>query len=86
MKTSIDIICSGVEYLAVPRHLGHIVISEPTKDEIEHPEGILGKKLVSTRIWVLQALHNRFLLVAAGLTVREWHGDIFDSPFQASPT
>lgn len=44
-ETSIDIICVGVEYLAAPRHLGEITVSEATGAEIESLEEILGKKL-----------------------------------------
>lgn len=84
IETSIDIICSGVEYIAAPRHLGKITLLEPTKDEIEHLEKILDKSLLPARIRVLQGSHSRFLLVAAGLIVREWRGDIFDSPFHAT--
>jgi uncharacterized protein YaiE (UPF0345 family) len=80
---SIDIVFIGVEYLAVPRHLGEIVISEATADEMHKLEGILQKKLVSSRVWVLQGSRERFPVVAAALRIQEHAGDIFDSPFAA---
>jgi hypothetical protein len=80
-ETSIDIICVGVEYLAAPRHLGEITVSEATGAEIERSEEILGKKLLPSRVWALQGSRQRSLVVAAALKVREHHGDIFNSPF-----
>jgi len=80
-ETSIDIICVGVEYLAAPRHLGEITVSEATGAEIERLEEILGKKLLPSRGWALQGSRQRSLVVAAALKVQEHHGDIFDSPF-----
>lgn len=78
---SIDIIFVGIEYLAAPRHLGEIAVSEATADEIHRLEEILQKKLVSSRVWALQSLRDRFLIVAAALKIQEHPGDIFDSPF-----
>jgi hypothetical protein len=80
-ETSIDIICVGVEYLAAPRHLGEITVSEATGAEIERLEEILGKKLLSSRVWALQGSRQRSFVVAAALKVQEHQGDIFDSPF-----
>jgi hypothetical protein len=80
-ETNIDIICVGVEYLAAPRQLGEIIISEATEVEIEKLEDILDKKLPSSRVWVLQGGRHRSLLVAAALRVQEYRGNIFDSPF-----
>ena len=70
------------EYLAAPRHLGEITVSEASADEIEKLEQILGKKLVASRVWALQGSRERSLVVAAALKVEEHHGNIFDSPFQ----
>jgi hypothetical protein len=80
-EANIDIICVGVEYLAAPRQLGEIVISEATEVEIEKLEDILNKKLPSSRVWVLQGGRHRSLLVAVALRVQEYRGNIFDSPF-----
>jgi hypothetical protein len=80
-ETSIDIICVGVEYLAAPRHLGEITVSEASEAEIGRLEEILGKKLPPSRVWALQGSRQRSLVVAAALKVQEHRGDIFDSPF-----
>jgi hypothetical protein len=81
VATSIDIICVGVEYLAAPRYLGEIVVSEAAADEILGLEGILQKKLDPSRVWALQGSRCRSLVVAAALRIQEHTGDIFDSPF-----
>lgn len=81
IETSIDIICVGVEYLAAPRHLGKIAVSEATAAEVDRLEEILGKKLLRSNVWALQGSRQRFLVVAAALKVQEHRGSIFDSPF-----
>jgi hypothetical protein len=81
-ENSIDIICVGVEYLAAPRHLGRIAVKEASDTEIGELEKVLGKKPLASRVWALQGLRNRFLVVAAALKVQEHRGDIFDSPFR----
>ena len=69
LETSIDIICVGVEYLAAPRHLGEITVSEASEVEIGSLEEILGKKFPLSRVWALQSSHQRSLVVAAALKI-----------------
>jgi hypothetical protein len=78
---SIDIIFVGVEYVAAPRHLGEIAVSEATADEVQRLEKVLQKKLDSSRVWALQSLRERSLVVAAAIRIQEHVGNIFDSPF-----
>jgi hypothetical protein len=80
-ETSIDIIFVGVEYLAAPRQLGEITISEADEIEIGRLEEILGKRLPPSRVWALQGSRQRSLVVAVALKVQEHRGDIFESPF-----
>jgi hypothetical protein len=80
-ETSIDIICVGVDYLAAPRHLGEITVSEANETEIRKLEETLGKKLPPSRVWALQGSRQRSLVVAVALKIQEHRGDIFDSPF-----
>ncbi len=60
VETSIDIICVGVEYLAAPRHLGEIAVSEATGAEVERLEAILGKNLLPSRVWALEGSRQRW--------------------------
>lgn len=82
--TSVDVIFVGVEYLAAPRHLGEIIISQATQTDAEGLEKILQKQIMPSRVWLIESSSGRFLLVAAGMKVQEHHGDIFDSPFARS--
>ena len=81
VETSVDIICVGVEYLAVARHLGEITLSQATEAEVNHLEKVLGKKLSPSHVWALENTSDRFLLVAVNVKIRVHHGDIFESPF-----
>jgi hypothetical protein len=76
-ETSVDIICTGLEYLAAPRHLGEITVSEATQIELDRLQKILGSRFSPP----LESLGERFLIVAASLKVQEHLGDIFESPF-----
>jgi hypothetical protein len=81
-KTSIDIICVGVDYLSASRHLGEIFVSTASDAELRRLEEILGKKIPPSRVWLLKNLRERALIVAAELRISEFQGDIFDSPFK----
>ena len=80
-NTSIDIVCVGVEYIAAPRHLGEVRLSEVTQLELKHLSIILRKELTQSHVWVLEGSWGRCLLVAASIKIQEHRGDIFDSPF-----
>ena len=44
-RGTVDIICTGVQYVAVPRHAGEIEVAGATVEEIAKVEKILGKKI-----------------------------------------
>lgn len=70
IETSVDIICVGVDYLAAPRHLGEIAVSEASEAEIASLEEILGKKILRpSRAWALQGSPRRSLVVAVALKI-----------------
>jgi hypothetical protein len=79
---NVDIICIGVVYVAAPRFLGEIAICSATEAELaDLRERLPAPTMTVSSVWVLQSAVSRSLIVAAGLTVREYAGDIFDSPF-----
>ncbi len=80
--TSIDIICVGVEYLAAPRFLGEITVSQAPETEFESLKKVLGRELPHSKLWTLQGPRGRFLVVGVALKIQEHWGDIFDSPFR----
>lgn len=82
VTTNIDIICVGVEYLAVPRFLRNMQIVEPTADELCVLEEILAKPLMLTATRIFTVSDKRFPIVAAGFKIDENENDIFDSPFE----
>lgn len=43
-RATVDIICTGVSYVAVPRHMGEIEVAGATVEEVAGVEKILGKR------------------------------------------
>lgn len=80
-KTNVDIICTGVEYLAVPRFFRGLEIVEPTSEEVRSLEEKLGKQLTSASAYILVSSKQRFPIVAASFKLEENEQDIFESPF-----
>ncbi len=80
-RGTVDIICSGVQYIAAPRHVGEIEVAGPTAEEIECMERILGKKIqLPEQVYVLAGPRGRFPLVAVSLSIQEHRGSFFKSP------
>jgi hypothetical protein len=80
--TNIDLVCLGVEYLAVPRVLHGLELVEPTSDEVRHLEVLLGKKIDASNIKILASSGKRFSVVASSFSLSENDWDIFESPFE----
>jgi hypothetical protein len=76
-----DIMFFGVEYLALPRHLGPIAVEEGTPEDLAIAERAIGPIKEPSRVWVVCCGAKRHLVVAAKVEVRETSTDIFDSPF-----
>jgi hypothetical protein len=81
-RTNVDLTFFGVEYMALPRHLGDIEVSSSTKDEARELEALLGKPLSAEKLHILISKGRRFPVVAESLTISENEWDIFDSPFE----
>jgi hypothetical protein len=79
---NIDIICTGVEYLAAPRFIRGIEVVQPTPEELRQVEQILGRQITASSVVILASSGLRFTIVAASLKVEENKNDIFDSPFE----
>jgi len=80
-RGTVDIICTGVQYVAVPRHVGEIEVAEATAEEVAGVEKILGKKIrLPEQVYVLKNSHGRFPLVAVSLSIQEHRGSVFKSP------
>lgn len=81
VDTTIDILFSGVEYIAACRHLGEISVTEATIEEFQNLKKFVPAMSPSARAWKLQSADSRSFVVASALKVQQHYGDIFDSPF-----
>jgi hypothetical protein len=80
-NNNLDLMFFGVEYVAVSRWLGEVVLSSATNEELEKIELFLEKRVLPSKVWVLQAGVKRHFVVAASLKIISNLGNIFDSPF-----
>jgi hypothetical protein len=81
-RTNVDLVCLGVDYMAVPRHLHGLELAQPTSEELRHLEVLLGKAVAPDNVKVLASEGKRFPVVAASFSFSENDWDIFESPFQ----
>jgi hypothetical protein len=81
VSENIDLICVGVEYLAVPRHMKGLDLVEATPQEIKQLSQLLGKELQPRHIRIIVSEGRRFPIVAASFRLDENTDEIFDSPF-----
>ena len=80
-RGTVDIICTGVQYVAAPRHVGEIEIAGATAEEVADIEKILGKRIcLPEQVYVLESERGRFPLVAVSLSIQEHRGSVFKSP------
>jgi hypothetical protein len=77
-KTNIDIICSGVEYLAAPRFLRGIEILEAVPEDLQQLGKILGKPVPASSVRIFASSGQRFPIVAASFKIEENERDIFE--------
>jgi hypothetical protein len=82
IRTNVDIICTGVEYIALPRFIRGVEILEACPEELQRLKIVLGKDIVPSSVRVLKSKEQRFQIVAATFVIEENERDIFDSPFQ----
>lgn len=80
--TNVDLVCVGVDYMAVPRVLHGIEVLPPTPDEVHNLELVLGRTVVPDHVKILASGGKRFLIVAASASFSENDWDIFESPFE----
>ncbi len=82
LLTNVDLVCLGVDYMAVPRALHGLELLPPSPDEIRHLEVLLGKAVAPDNIKVLASGGKRFPVVASSFSLSENDWDIFESPFE----
>jgi hypothetical protein len=82
LLTNVDLVCLGVEYMAVPRVLRGLELASPSSDEIQYLESLLGRTVPTDGIKVLVSDGKRFSVVASSFSWSENDWDIFESPFE----
>lgn len=82
LLTNVDLVCLGVDYVAVPCVLHGLELLPPSPDEIRQLEVLLGKTIALDNVKVLASGGKRFLVVASSFSLSENDWDIFESPFE----
>lgn len=80
--TNVDLVCLGVDYMAVPRVLRGVELLSPTSDEIQHLEAQIGRAIDPDNVKILASEGKRFPIVASSFSLSENDWDIFESPFE----
>lgn len=80
--TNVDLVCLGVEYMALPRALRGLEIESPTAEELRGLEATVGAPLTGEHVRILVSGGRRFPVVAATFAMVENDWDIFESPFE----
>jgi hypothetical protein len=80
--TNLDVVCLGVDYMAVPRVFHGLELTVPTADEIQHLENLLGRVIAPSHVKILTSEGKRFPVVASSVSICENDWDIFESPFE----
>ena len=80
-RGTVDIVCTGVQYLAAPRNVGEVEVTGATAEEVTFLEKILGKQIrLPEQVYVLAGPRGRFPLVAVSLSIQEHRRGLFKSP------
>lgn len=82
LLTNLDLVCLGVEYMAVPRVLRGLELRSATADEIRGLESLLGNSIELSAVRILVCGGKRFPIVASSFAFSENDWDIFESPFE----
>jgi hypothetical protein len=80
--TNVDLVCLGVEYMALPRAFRGLALVHPTRNELEQLESLLGRPIDSSNVRMLASEGKRFPVIASSFSLSENDWDIFESPFE----
>lgn len=80
--TNLDLVCLGIEYMAVPRIFRGLELTSPTPGEIQDLELLLGKPIPPDNVKILESEGKRFPIVASSCSISENDWDIFESPLE----
>lgn len=80
--TNLDLVCLGVEYMALPRLFHGLELLPATASELEKLSDLLGTTITPASVRVVASSGKRFSIVAASFAFSENDWDIFESPFE----
>lgn len=80
VSNNIDLICLGVEYLSIPRHIDGLELVAATNEEVVLLSSLLQKDLNANTVRVVASYGRRFPIVAASFEISEHDRDIFELP------
>ena len=80
--TNVDVVCLGVEYMALPRVFHGLQLVPATSEELQELKFILENELDANNVRILLSGGKRFPIVAAQFSISENEWDIFESPFE----
>ncbi|MHC5797054.1 hypothetical protein ACVXZ4_12925 [Lacisediminihabitans sp. FW035] len=78
-ETNIDLVFSGVEYVACPRMLRGLELVEVTPDDIQRVGAEFGAVVAPNQVFLLLSAGARHLVIASSCRVNKNLDDIFDS-------
>lgn len=79
-ETNIDLVFSGVEYVACPRMLRGVELAAVTPEDMHRAGEGFGPVVAPDQVFVLLSAGARHLVIAASCRVSENLDDIFDTP------
>lgn len=80
-KTNVDVRFEGIEYVALPRHLGEIDIVEPTAAELEYVNDMLQPGHKVRDLYIVLSNGKRFPIAGSRMTIEENELEMFESAF-----
>ena len=83
--TNVDLWFTTVRYVEAPRHLGEIVLDEPTNEERERLRARTDKFYDKHQTTVIVSGTNRFFVVSNTVWIEENKLEIFQTPYEPSP-
>ena len=80
--TNVDLVFTGVEYVAVPGFMDGLSLDRATDEEVGGLKDLLGNRWRDAKVFILVSQHRRFPIVGASLRIEQNEWEIFDSPFE----
>ena len=84
-STNIDLIMTGVKYMALPTIVRGLYVEQATAEEVREVSDIIGKQIPAGHVRILVTGGQRFIVVASSMQFSENENDFFSNPFDLYP-